>query len=40
MDNIERMQMQLDKQETLRKTIQEDRIDWYKNHAHQKKRYD
>ena len=31
---------QLDKQENLRKTIQEDRIDWYKNHAHQKKRYD
>ena len=27
---------QLDKQKELRKTIQEDRLDWYKNHAHTK----
>jgi hypothetical protein len=33
-------QKQLDKQKKLRTTINEDRIDWYKNHAHQKKRYD
>lgn len=33
-------QKQLDKQKNLRTTINEDRVDWYKNHAHQKKRYD
>lgn len=33
-------QEQLDKQKKLRQTITDDRLDWYKNHAHQKKRYD
>ena len=31
---------QLDKQKDLRVTMQEDRVDWYKKYAHQKKKYD
>lgn len=31
---------QLDKQKELRVTMQEDRVDWYKKYAHQKKKYD
>lgn len=30
---------ELDKQKKLREEIHEDRDDWYKNHAHQKKKY-